>query len=81
MEKSAIRAFIFEDDNLFNERWRRSSAKLGNKADYGEVTTQLYWGCFVVVVVVVDIIVVVLNFVAVHIGFSYLQGVPKKKVD
>ena len=44
-----------------------------NSGNYDEVTTQLYQGCFVVVVHVVYIIVVVLIFVAVYIGFNYCQ--------
>ena len=46
----------------------------GNRqANYDEVTTQLYLVCFVLAVVVVNIVVMVLIFVAVHIGFSYGQ--------
>ena len=38
-----------------------------------EVTTQLFWGCFVLVVAVVNIVVVVLIvFVAILNGFSYM---------
>ena len=44
-----------------------------NWANYDEVTTHLYWVIFVVVFDVVDIVVVVLNFVAIHIVFSYGQ--------
>ena len=40
-------------------------------SNYDEVETQSFWGCFVVLVVVVNIIVVVLIFVACHIGVSY----------
>ena len=47
--------------------------KLQNKANYDKVTTQLFWGCFVVRVVVVDIVVVDYIFVGVHIGFSFGQ--------
>ena len=43
------------------------------KANFDKVTTQLYSDCFVVVVVVVNIVVIVLTFIAVHIGCSYGQ--------
>ena len=41
-----------------------------NQADYDEVKTKLFWGCFVVIGVVVANIVVVVFF---HIGCSYCQ--------
>ena len=41
--------------------------------DYDEVTTQLIWGSFVVVVVIDNFVVVFIVFIAVHIGFSYGQ--------
>ena len=44
------------------------------KLTSAEVTTQSFWGCFFVVVAVVNIVVVVLSFVAVHIGFSFGQS-------
>ena len=45
-----------------------------NLANYDEVTTQLFLGCLVVLVAVVNIVVVVLIvFVAVHIRFIYGQ--------
>ena len=49
-----------------------SSSKKYNEDNYDEVTTQLSWGWYVVLVVV-DIVVVVLTFLAVHIGFIYVQ--------
>ena len=50
----------------------------GNRqANYDEVTTQLYLVCFVLAVVVVNIVVMVLIFVAVHIVPSYGE---KKKL-
>ena len=43
--------------------WDIDTGQTG-QADYDEVTIQLFWGCFDVVFVVVDIVVVVLIFEA-----------------
>ena len=45
----------------------------GNRqANYDEVTTQLYLVCFVLAVVVVNIVVMVLIFAVVQFGFSLI---------
>ena len=44
-----------------------------NLANYDEVTIQLHSSHLVIEVDVVNIVVVILNFVSVHIGVSYCQ--------
>ena len=56
-----------------NAKIRCNSLKWFNQANYYEVTTQLYCGSFVVVVVVNIVVVIFIVFVAAHIWFSYGQ--------
>ena len=56
-----------KNKNTNNNNNNNKSKTTTSKANYDDVTTQLYLGCFVVVVNVGKIFVVVLIFVAVFI--------------
>ena len=59
---------VYVQELFFHTKHKMLTVIMENKANYDEVTTQLFLGCFVVVVAVVDIVVVVLIvFVAVHL--------------